>query len=157
MKSGIRLKPEAIPSFLGEVRLIKVVSELSFGHPKCHFWAYKDGHFCQKCPFLGTKKWHFGCPNESSETTLIIPTSPKNDKITFGFNCLPLLNRFQAFCLISFFPPCILHYEPKKIRIAFSRHFSDPTKKAKWSKMLRIPRIQPVPVMGSNFNQNDSR
>ena len=38
----------------------------------------------------------------------------------------------------------------------FSRHFSDPTKKAKWSEMVRISRIQPAPVMGSNFNQNDS-
>ena len=36
-KSGKRLKPNAIPSFLGDVGLIKVVLEFSFGHPKCHF------------------------------------------------------------------------------------------------------------------------
>ena len=49
-KSRKRLKSKAIPSFLGDVGLIKVVSEFSSGHPKCHFWARKDGHFCQKCP-----------------------------------------------------------------------------------------------------------
>ena len=36
-KSGKRLKPKAIPSFLGDVGHIKVVSEFLFGHPKCHF------------------------------------------------------------------------------------------------------------------------
>ena len=57
----------------------------------------------------------------------------------------------------EFFPNCILHYEFKKIRDTFSRHFSDLTKKAKWPEMAKITWIQPVPVMGSNFNQNDSR
>ena len=51
-KSGKRLKPNAIPSFLGDVGLIKVVSEFSFGHPKWHFWAHKDGHFRQKDIYL---------------------------------------------------------------------------------------------------------
>ena len=54
------------------------------------------------------------------------------------------------------FSPCILHYAAKKIRDAFSRHFSDLTKKEKWSKIVSKTQIQPVPVMGSNFNQNDS-
>jgi len=91
-KSRERLKSKAIPSFLGDVGLIKVVSEFSSGHPKCHFWAHKDGHFCQKCPYLGTKKWHFGCPNENSKTTFISPTSPKNDGIAYDFKRLPLLD-----------------------------------------------------------------
>ena len=45
----------------------------------------KDGHFWQKCPYSGTKKWHFRCPNKNSFSTFISPTSPKNDGITFGF------------------------------------------------------------------------
>ena len=54
------------------------------------------------------------------------------------------------------FPPLYFTLWAKKIRITFSRRFLDPIKKAKWSEMVRITRIQPVPVMGSNFNQNDS-
>ena len=95
-KSGKRLQQKAIPSFLGDVGLIKVVSEFLWGHPKCHFWAPKDGHFCQKCPFSGTKKWHSGCPHKNSETTFISPTSPKNDGIAFCFKRLPLLEGFSA-------------------------------------------------------------
>ena len=38
----------------------KVFSVFGFGHWKSHFWARESGHFWQKCPLLGTKKWHFG-------------------------------------------------------------------------------------------------
>ena len=43
--------------------------------------AREDGHFCQRWPFSGTKKWHFGCPNWNSETTFISP-------IFLQWNCL---------------------------------------------------------------------
>ena len=82
-KSWKRLKPNAIPSFLGDVGLIKVVSKFLFGHPKCHFWARKDGHHCRKCPSLCAQKWHFGCPNENLETIFISPTSPQK-----WWNCI---------------------------------------------------------------------
>ena len=95
-KSWKHLKPNAIPSFLGDVGLIKVVSELLFGHPKCHFFVPEDGHFWQKCPSLRAQKWHFRCPNKSSETSFISPTSPKNDGIGFRFKRLPLLGGFSA-------------------------------------------------------------
>ena len=36
-KSGKHLKPKAIPSFLGDIGLIKVVLNFLFRHPKCHF------------------------------------------------------------------------------------------------------------------------
>ena len=49
------------------------------------------GHFWQKCPSLRAQKWHFGCPDENSETTFISPTSPKNDGIAFDFKRLRLL------------------------------------------------------------------
>ena len=49
------------------------------------------GHFWQKCPSLSAQKWHFGCPDENSETTFISPTSPKNDGIAFDFKRLRLL------------------------------------------------------------------
>ena len=29
-------------------------------------------------PFGGYQKWHFGCPNQNSETTFIDQTSPQN-------------------------------------------------------------------------------
>ena len=51
---------------------------------------------CQKCPSLCAQKWHFRCPNKSSETTFISPTSPKNDGIGFCFKRLPLLEGFLA-------------------------------------------------------------
>ena len=54
----------------------------------CDVFVPKHGYFWQK---MGTKKWHFGCPNENSKTTFISPTSPKNNGIAFGFKRLPLL------------------------------------------------------------------
>ena len=48
------------------------------------------------CPLLGTKKWHFECPNKNSESTFISQTSPKNDGIDFSFMRLPLLDGFLA-------------------------------------------------------------
>ena len=33
-----------------------------FGSTKCHFLAFDNGHFWQKCPFSSAKKWHFECP-----------------------------------------------------------------------------------------------
>ena len=38
---------------------------------------------------------NLGCPNENSETTIISPTSPKNDGIAF-FKRLPRLDEFSA-------------------------------------------------------------
>ena len=80
------------PSFLGDVGLIKVVSEFSFGHPKCHFFVPEYGHFCQKCPYLRAQKWYFACPNENSETTFISPTSPKIDGFHLEIKVLSVLS-----------------------------------------------------------------
>ena len=44
-KSGKCLKLKVIPSFWGDVGLIKVVSKFWFGHPKCHFGHVKMGTF----------------------------------------------------------------------------------------------------------------
>ena len=98
-----RLKPNAIPSFLGDVGLIKVVSKFLFGHLKCHFWALKDGHYCWKCPSLRAQKWHYRCPNENLETTYISPTSPKNIGIAFGFKRFQLLDGFSVHLEICYF------------------------------------------------------
>ena len=62
--------------------------------------------FCQKCPFSGTKKWHFGCPNKNSETTFISPTSPKIDGIAFRFKRVPLLEGYPANFKIQYFLQC---------------------------------------------------
>ena len=51
-KSGKCLKPKSYSSFLGDVGLIKVGSEFSFGHPKVLFFVPEVGHFYQKCQSL---------------------------------------------------------------------------------------------------------
>ena len=43
------------------------------------FWYPKLGTFGKSAHFQVQKKWHFGCPNENSETTFISPTFPKNN------------------------------------------------------------------------------
>ena len=55
----------------------KVVSVFSFGNPKSLFLALENGHFCQKCPFSGAKKWHFERPNLKTETTFSSQHPPK--------------------------------------------------------------------------------
>ena len=93
-KSGKRLKPKEILSFLGDIGIIKVAKEFSFGYLKYRFLVPQYGHFCQKCPSLCVQKCHFGYPNENSFATFINPTSPKNDGIAFGFKHLTLLGWF---------------------------------------------------------------
>ena len=93
LKSDNCWKLMSIPPFLGDVWLIKVVSELSFGHPMCHFLGLENGHFWQKCSLLGTKKWDFERPNLKTETTFISPTSPKNGGKDICFQQLSLLSK----------------------------------------------------------------
>ena len=100
-------------SYLGNVWPIKVVLEFWFGHSKCHFLWSENSHFCQKCPFLRLKKWHFEEPNQNSKTTFIVQTFPKYGPYDFYFMNLSLLGAilpiFQ-FCRFSglFWPffPC---------------------------------------------------
>ena len=76
-KSGKCIKQTPTPPFWGDVGVKKVVSVFRFGHSKTHFWAPKNGHFCQKCPFSGAQKWDFECPNPKSETTFSRQHPPK--------------------------------------------------------------------------------
>ena len=48
------IKPKAIPSFLGDVGLIKVVSIFGFGRSMSHFWALETAKSAQ---------FHFDCHN----------------------------------------------------------------------------------------------
>ena len=57
-KSGKRFNLNSIPSFLGDIGIIKVVSEFSFLHSKCYFLYRKVGNLakvaifaCQKMAF----------------------------------------------------------------------------------------------------------
>merc|ERR1711928_170484 len=75
----------------------------------------ENGHFCQKCPSLRPKKWHFEWPNQNSRTTFIIQTFPKYGPYDFYFVNLSLLGAILAifqFCGFSglFWPffPCKL-------------------------------------------------
>ena len=95
-KSGECIKQKAIPSFLGDVGLIKEVSEFLLGHLNCHISVPKNGHLWQKWPSLCAQKWHFECPTGNFETTFISPTSPKNDGVDFSSKHLPLLDGFSA-------------------------------------------------------------
>ena len=69
--------------------------------------------FCQKCPSLRPKKWHFEWPNQNSETTFIVQTFPKYGLYDFYLVNLSLLGAILAifqFCGFSglFWPffPC---------------------------------------------------
>ena len=57
-KSGKRFKLNSIPSFLGDVGLIKMVSEFSFGHSKCPFLYPKVGNLA-KVPIFACPKMAF--------------------------------------------------------------------------------------------------
>ena len=70
---------------------IKVFLEFWLGHSKCLFLWSKNGHFCQKCPSLRPKKWHFEWPNQNSRTTFIVQTFPKYDIINVKCQTLSVL------------------------------------------------------------------
>ena len=63
-------------------------------------WS-ENSHFCQKCPSLRPKKWHFWWQNQNSKTTFIVQTFPKYCRKGFYFMKLsllsPILAKFQ-FC-----------------------------------------------------------
>ena len=59
--------------------------------------------------------------------------------------------------MFAFLFPCILYWEPKKIRTPFSRQVRDLTQMAKLAKIAPKTRIQGATYMGFNFNQNVSR
>ena len=74
---------------------------------------FKNRHFCQKCPSLRSKKWHFEWPNQNSKTTFIVQTFPKYGLYDFYLVSLSLLGAILAifqFCGFSglFWPffPC---------------------------------------------------
>ena len=81
--------------------------------PEVPFLWSENSHFCQKCPSLRPKKWHFEWPNQNSKTTFIVQTFPKYGP--YGFDLVnlsllgPILAKFQ-FCWFSglFWPffPC---------------------------------------------------
>ena len=64
-------------TILGGCWHYKVVSVFLFPHPKCHFLALENGHFCRKCPFSCAKKWHFGSRNKKTDTTFYCQLPPK--------------------------------------------------------------------------------
>ena len=80
---------------------IKVFSEFWFGHPKCHFWYPKNDQKGSFWSFWGYQKWHFGCPNQNSETTFIDQNHPQNpQKDTLGTQIGP---RKVIFCHFACF------------------------------------------------------
>ena len=75
-------------------------------------WS-ENSHFCQKCPSLRQKKWHFWWQNQNSKTTFIVQTFPKYCRKGFYFMKLSLLSPILAkfpFCgflgLFWAFFPC---------------------------------------------------
>ena len=47
-------------------------SVLGLGRSKCHFLAFENGHFCQKCPFSSAKKWHFERPDLRTDSIMLL-------------------------------------------------------------------------------------
>ena len=93
---------------LGASLYWKVVLEFWFGHPKCHFWYPQNGKNRPFGPFWGYQKWHFGCPNQNSETTFRDPNHPQNPHLdtlgtffgprkVFFFAILSILHIFGSF------------------------------------------------------------
>ena len=64
-KYQVCFKPTAMPSFLGDAGLIKVVFVFGFGHSKSHFWAPQNGHF-----------WHFQVPENATLSARIKKRRP---------------------------------------------------------------------------------
>ena len=78
-KSGERLKPKAIPTFLGNVGLKKVVLVFMF-RQSVHIRVQKSGTL--------------GARTKKNKTTSISLTSPTNVGTAFVFKRLPLLDGF---------------------------------------------------------------
>ena len=95
---------------MGKVWTIKVVWEFWFGHSKCHFLWCENGHFCQKCPSLRPKKWHFKWPNQNSKTTFIVQTFPK-----YGPNDVYFMGAILAMFWFCWFSGLFLPIFPCKI------------------------------------------
>ena len=75
-KSGKCLKPKAYSSFIGDVGLIKVGSEFSFGHPKCRFLYPNMGTFA-KCAHLYMPKMAFRVPEQKFGDHFYKPNIPQ--------------------------------------------------------------------------------
>ena len=66
-----------------------------------HFWSPQNGPFL---PFLGYQKWHFGCPNQNSETTFRDPNHPQNPHLdTLGTFFGPRKVIFGHFVSFAYF------------------------------------------------------
>ena len=70
--SDKHLKSRAIPSFLGEVGLIKVVSEFLFGHSKCYFFVPKSGQFGKSAHFCVPKNGISGARRKNLRPLLYV-------------------------------------------------------------------------------------
>ena len=130
---------------------LKLVLEFWFCYQMCHFLLSENSHFCQKCPSLRPKKWHFWWQNQNSKTTFIVQTFPKYCRKGFYFMKLsllsPILAKFQ-FCWFSglfwAFFPC------KKYKKWNRRRTAEGVLKSKnWRKQIRF-RIQfPIKIQVS--------
>ena len=70
------------------------------GHPKCHFLAPENGHFCQKCPFSSDKKRHFRRRHKKTETTFYTNIPPKwcRARLFYAFSTFGwILSQFKKF------------------------------------------------------------
>ena len=82
----------------------KVVLGFWFGHPKCHFWYPQNDQNDPFWSFWGYQKWHFGCPNQNSETTFIDQNHPQNpQKDTLGTQIDPRKVIFGHFAFFWYF------------------------------------------------------
>ena len=94
-KSGKRLNPKAILSFLGDVGVKKWSQKFGLGTQSAILGHLKKGTF-GKSAQIWNKKSALWVPKWKFWDHFLTPTSPKNDRIAFCFKRFPLLDAILA-------------------------------------------------------------
>ena len=91
-------------------------SVLNFGRSKSHFFSLKKGHFQQKWPLLGTKKWDFERPKLRTESKNLAK-HPTKWWIRHLFRAFSIFGReLSKFWKIAFFFSFLALFSPYKDR-----------------------------------------
>ena len=94
-KSGKCLKQKAILSFLGDVGVKKWSQNFHLGTQSAVF-LFQIWALLPKVPFFRCPKMALWVPKPNFWDHFLTPTSPKNDRIAFGFKRFPLLDAILA-------------------------------------------------------------
>ena len=87
------------------------------GRAKQNSMWFKNRHFCQKCPSLRPKKWHFEWPNQNSKTSFTVQTFPNFGLYDFYFMNLSLLGAILAKFRFGDFRAYFGHFSATYVRL----------------------------------------